>query len=130
MTDWTQVPFCEYLSEINRLSMKHYGCTAYMDSVAYWKEQFDERRTPMEAMKLQLQRLQSKETIMRKMDVITEWSTNKPKTYMGLCPFHTEKTPSSFYKPSEDKFTCLGCGKETTGDEMVAQIEKAKHDRA
>lgn len=53
MTDWTQVPFCEYLTEINRLSMEHHGCSAYMDSVAYWKEQFDERKTPSEALGLQ-----------------------------------------------------------------------------
>lgn len=36
--------------------------------------------------------------------------TKKGKNYMGLCPFHSEKTPS--FSVSEDKglFHCFGCG--------------------
>jgi DNA primase len=33
------------------------------------------------------------------------------KYYKGLCPFHTEKTPSFFVKPENDTFTCYGCNK-------------------
>ncbi|ECK6134559.1 DNA primase, partial [Salmonella enterica] len=32
------------------------------------------------------------------------------KNYVGLCPFHQEKTPSFTVDPSEQAFCCLGCG--------------------
>ncbi|EQA6835944.1 CHC2 zinc finger domain-containing protein [Salmonella enterica subsp. diarizonae serovar 65:(k):z] len=32
------------------------------------------------------------------------------KNYVGLCPFHQEKTPSFTVDPSEQTFCCLGCG--------------------
>lgn len=32
------------------------------------------------------------------------------KNYVGLCPFHQEKTPSFTVDPSAQTFCCLGCG--------------------
>jgi len=36
------------------------------------------------------------------------------KSYKGLCPFHSEKTPSFFVTPDIQRYKCFGCGK--TGD--------------
>lgn len=35
-------------------------------------------------------------------------------TWRGLCPFHTEKTPSFYVNPHRGRFTCFGC--QATGD--------------
>jgi len=32
------------------------------------------------------------------------------KNYLGLCPFHTEKTPSFTVSPDKQMFYCFGCG--------------------
>ena len=40
----------------------------------------------------------------------------KGKNYLGLCPFHQEKTPSFTVSPKLQKFYCFGC--HTGGDEQ------------
>lgn len=37
--------------------------------------------------------------------------TKRGKNYMGLCPFHDEKTPSFSVSPEKHLAKCMGCGK-------------------
>lgn len=41
-------------------------------------------------------------------------------TFKGLCPFHTEKTPSFHVNPEKGFFHCFGCG---TGGDVVKFVE-------
>ena len=45
-------------------------------------------------------------------DFISEYIHLKKSgtNYMGLCPFHSEKTPSFSVSPSKEIFHCFGCG--------------------
>ncbi|WP_276981441.1 DNA primase [Johnsonella ignava] len=43
--------------------------------------------------------------------------------YKGLCPFHTEKTPSFSVSPSKQIFHCFGCGKGGNAISFVMQYE-------
>ena len=47
------------------------------------------------------------------LDVIAEHVTLKRsgQRWVGLCPFHTEKTPSFTVRPEHGTFKCFGCGK-------------------
>lgn len=46
-------------------------------------------------------------------EVIGEAVNLKPRgsNWVGLCPFHTEKTPSFTVSPSKSIYSCFGCGK-------------------
>lgn len=45
-------------------------------------------------------------------EVVSKYVTLKPqgKNLVGLCPFHSEKTPSFSVNPSKGLFYCFGCG--------------------
>lgn len=45
------------------------------------------------------------------------------KNYKGLCPFHTEKTPSFFVSPELNRFHCFGCGASGDAFAFLMRIE-------
>lgn len=56
-------------------------------------------------------------------DVISKYVVLKKSghNYMGLCPFHNEKTPSFTVTPSRQIFKCFGCGE---GGDVIAFLMK------
>ncbi len=46
-------------------------------------------------------------------DIVSDFVTlrRSGRNYMGLCPFHDEKTPSFSVNPEKQIFHCFGCGK-------------------
>ncbi|MCK4662407.1 MAG: DNA primase [Bacteroidales bacterium] len=59
-------------------------------------------------------------------DVIQGFVTLKKRgvNYIGLCPFHNEKTPSFTVSPSKGIFKCFGCGK---GGNAVTFLMEQEH---
>lgn len=46
------------------------------------------------------------------------------RNYLGLCPFHREKTPSFTVSPDKQMFYCFGCGE---GGNVVSFLMKLNH---
>jgi len=44
--------------------------------------------------------------------------------FIGLCPFHTEKTPSFGVSPSKGLYHCFGCGK---GGDAIGFLRDVEH---
>jgi len=45
-------------------------------------------------------------------------------SYLGLCPFHNEKTPSFTVSPSKEIYKCFGCGKSGNTISFLMEHEK------
>lgn len=59
-------------------------------------------------------------------DLIQDFVTLKKRgvNYVGLCPFHNEKTPSFTVSPSKGIYKCFGCG---NGGNVVNFIKEHEH---
>jgi DNA primase len=44
--------------------------------------------------------------------------------YLGLCPFHNEKTPSFTVSPSKEIYKCFGCGRSGNTISFIMEHEK------
>ena len=56
-------------------------------------------------------------------DIVSATVTLKPSgtgTYVGLCPFHDETTPSSSVRPALGVWHCFGCG---LGGDVFGYVE-------
>ncbi|TVR07352.1 MAG: DNA primase [Phormidium sp. GEM2.Bin31] len=60
-------------------------------------------------------------------DVVSEQVVLKKqgKDFVGLCPFHEEKTPSFTVSPSKQMFYCFGCGKGGNAITFLMEIGQA-----
>ena len=50
--------------------------------------------------------------------------TKRGQNFVGLCPFHSEKTPSFYVSPLKKMFHCFGCGE--NGD-VITFVMKHEH---
>ena len=59
-------------------------------------------------------------------EVVSEYVTLKRRgqNYFGLCPFHSEKTPSFSVHPGKQIFHCFGCGEGGNVITFIMKIEK------
>ncbi len=65
-------------------------------------------------------------------DVVGEFVQLKKRgvNYLGLCPFHNEKTPSFTVSPSKEIFKCFGCGKVGNSVNFVMEHEHLSYPEA
>ena len=54
-------------------------------------------------------------------DVVQDFVNLKRRgvNYLGLCPFHNEKTPSFTVSPAKGIFKCFGCGQAGNSETLV-----------
>ena len=65
-------------------------------------------------------------------DVVGEFVQLKRRgvNYLGLCPFHNEKTPSFTVSPSKGIFKCFGCGKVGNSVNFIMEHEHLSYPEA
>jgi len=59
-------------------------------------------------------------------DVVSDFVTLKKRgvNYVGLCPFHDDKTPSMYVSPAKGIFKCFACGKAGNAAGFVMEHEQ------
>ena len=65
-------------------------------------------------------------------DVVQDFVSLKRRgvNYMGLCPFHNEKTPSFTVSPAKGIFKCFGCGQAGNSVGFVMEHEQLSYPEA
>ena len=65
-------------------------------------------------------------------DVVSDYVSLKKRgaNYIGLCPFHTEKTGSFTVSPSKSIFKCFGCGESGNAVSFIQKIENCNYPEA
>lgn len=72
------------------------------------------------------ERIEEVRALVDIVDVIGEYVALKPRgsNFVGLCPFHGEKTPSFNVNPQRGIFKCFGCGR---GGDVFSFIREIEH---
>ncbi len=62
-------------------------------------------------------------------DVIGDFVKLKRRgaNYLGLCPFHNEKTPSFTVSAAKELYKCFGCGKSGNTISFLMELEKLSY---
>ena len=65
-------------------------------------------------------------------EVVGEFITLKKRgaNYLGLCPFHGEKTPSFTVSPAKGIYKCFGCGKAGTSVNFIMESQQLSYPEA
>ncbi len=73
-----------------------------------------------------IQQIQSRIDVI---DVVGNFVKLKKRgsNYLGLCPFHNERTPSFTVSPSKEIYKCFGCGKSGNSISFIMEHEKASY---
>src|SRR6476469_6204207 len=60
------------------------------------------------------------------LDIVGEFVKLKKRgaNYLGLCPFHNEKSPSFTVSPAKEIYKCFGCGKSGNSISFLMEHEK------
>lgn len=72
---------------------------------------------------------QTIQQILSKIDILDIVGTyvklkKRGANYLGLCPFHNEKTPSFTVSASKEIYKCFGCGKSGNSISFIMELEK------
>ena len=62
-------------------------------------------------------------------DVVSEFVTLRRRgvNYVGLCPFHSDKTPSFYVSPSKNICKCFACGEGGTAVHFIMKHEQVSY---
>lgn len=62
-------------------------------------------------------------------DVVSEFVTLRKRgiNYVGLCPFHTDKTPSFYVSPTKNICKCFACGEGGTAVHFIMKHEQLNY---
>lgn len=65
-------------------------------------------------------------------EVVGDFITLKKRgaNYLGLCPFHGEKTPSFTVSPAKGIYKCFGCGKAGTSVNFIMESQQLNYPEA